>query len=295
MRCQMRTSKRSHFAAISVALVLLVGVCTPMFAQPAGPAGASPAPTDAPPEPTADPAADAEAAAKARAEEAESVCRQGVTALKDGKVSAVKALPEGARQTLLQGEQFPTLVACLAVAGNDSGICSLLPKEAAAACVEQAKIAKELKNVPKEQLKFSIIARACRGNESKATCDKALEAMKSGDAAKCKAAFDKVDMSAFCAALATGDGSQCQPITDADQRGVCVAYATNDPGKCPQDAADCVLLTKTFVTLAKDGLAGMRDVDPSLAAAGQGKEACAPMLAELETACTKRSEAPAPK
>jgi hypothetical protein len=288
----MKTGARNHFVAIPVALVLLLGLHTPCIGQPAGPAGAA-ASTPAPPEPDADPEADAEAAATAKAEVTESVCSKNVAALSAGKMAAVNALKPEARKTLLQGKNAGAIAACLAVASGDSGFCNLLPKEAVAGCVDQAKIAKELKGVPNEQLKFAIVSRACRGNESAADCDKALAAMKSGDAAKCKT-FAKVQMSAFCAAMATGDATQCQPLTNADERGVCVAYATNDPSKCPADAADCILMTKTFAKLAKDGLAGMSDVDPSLAAVSQGKEACAPMLADMEKACNDASVA-APK
>jgi hypothetical protein len=286
----MKTGTGNPFAAISVALVLLIGICTPVFAQPAGPAGAAPAATQAPPLPTVDAEADARAAAAAKAEEAEKACSKNTETLAAGKMAAVNALPAEQRKSLLRGQNAAAVAACLAVANDDADFCKLLPKETAAACVDQAKVAKELKGVPKEQLKFVIISRACRGNESKADCDKALEAMKSGDAAKCKS-FAKVQMSAFCAALATGDATQCKPLTNGDERGVCVAYATNDPSKCPADAADCILLTKTFAKLAKDGLAGMQDIDPSLAAASQGKDACTPMLADMEKACNEASQA----
>jgi hypothetical protein len=44
-------------------------------------------------------------------------------------------------------------------------------------------------------------------------------------------------------------------------------------------------LANTFATAEKEGLEGFRKSDPAVAAARGGKEACAPLVAELEGLC----------
>lgn len=208
-------------------------------------------------------------------------CKQAVTDLGTGDVG-LKALPDTKRTTVIQHQSATRLFTCLAIAEDKSARCDALPKQGKGECAAQFQVARELKGVPKERVKAQLIYRSCLPNAAKADCEAARDAIMAGDPAKCKGA--KGVNPDFCAALASGDAAKCGALQGAE-RDLCSAYVTEDPKRCPKDSGDCQLVVSTFAKLKKEGLDGMQDIDPTLAAVSKGKAACAPLMSEFEKFC----------
>ncbi len=232
-------------------------------------------------------AAAAEATAKAKAAVAAS-CQKTAAGLNSADLAALKALPTDKQTMLMHAPAAANLMACLTIAENDDRFCKMLADTAQRdKCVQHWKDVRELKALPKEQLKAHLIYQSCIGSTAKADCETVRDAMAAGDAAKC-AALSSAPLRAFCAAIATGDASKCKTLPAGEERGRCEAYATEDETRCPKDSGDCRNLARSFAAIRKSGLGAVEDIDPTTAAAVKGRQSCAPYVTEFEHFCTEQ-------
>jgi hypothetical protein len=244
----------------------------------AAPAGGKvePTPAQEPPEATLEPTQPPDS------------CRKTLADLGAGDRSALELFPPQKRAQILGAPAGMRLVACLAIAQDDSRFCDALPDERKIECLQDREVMGELKSLPKEGVKGYLIHRLCVQGSPQAECDKIKAAIDTRDAARCKGLADSA-FQAFCEALASGDVKKCDPLPrDASKgpdRGLCAAYTTDDSSHCRKDSPDCIKLAKTFATAKKEGLEGFATSDPAVAAARQGKAACAPLVKELESLC----------
>lgn len=238
-------------------------------------------------EPTA--AATGEAAEKPTPDPAMAqACKQAVAKLAKGDTKALSATSSGGGRSLAENGASEPAVTCLAVAIGNVRICDALADPAKKACAAHAQDVADLKGLPKEAIKAQVIYGLCMSGEpkqEKAVCEKARDAVKSGKAEGC-AAFSKPSDRDLCAGIATGDASKCSALADADQRDFCAALATDDAKRCPQGSDHCRTMISTIVALRKGDAKEVEPLDPILAAAKGGKQACAPLLAKLEKDCS---------
>jgi hypothetical protein len=246
----------------------------PAKAEKAADAGAQPAADSGTPGPTVEPTRDSAALAKSCA------------TLGSGDLSALDSLEKEKRQGLVGTPQALHALTCLAVAANDKRPCEALEDEGKKRCLDQLSTFGDLKDLPKEGVKAALLHRMCLAGSSKADCDKIRDAMTKKDAAGC-ASLGAAEMREFCSALVSGDASKCKGLPEGEERGRCEAYATDDPSRCAKDSVDCRNMAGAFAKVKKDGLAGLGDIDPGAVAATKGKDACAPLLAALATACAQ--------
>ena len=139
-------------------------------------------------------------------------------------------------------------------------------------------------------IKAHVIYNLCMSGEpkqEKAVCEKAREAVKTKSAAPCDA-FSKPADRDLCAGIATGDPSKCSALTDPQQRDFCTALATDDVKKCPKDSDNCRQLIGTVAALQQGDSKQVEEIDPILAAAKGGKQACGSLLAALEKDCREQ-------
>lgn len=254
-----------------------VGEAAPAKAAGEGPAGqAAGESTPGTPAPTAEPTQSSEA------------CQKILTDIGAGDRAALESFSSQTRARILGTPTGMRLVSCLAVAEDDSRFCDALPEDRKAECLQDREVMRELKSLPKEGLKPHIIHKLCMQGSPKAECDKIKAAMTSGDAGKCKDVAD-ASFRTFCEGLASGDAKKCDALprdsSNGPDRGLCAAFVTDDSSRCRKDSPDCIKLAQTFATAKKEGLEGFRTSDPAVAAARKGKEACAPLVAELKRLC----------
>ena len=105
--------------------------------------------------------------------------------------------------------------------------------------------------------------------------------MTTGDAGKCNAlsqAAGAWGRRGLCAALVTGDAAKCPDDGDPTHRAGCTAMVTEDASRCPKTSTDCINMAQRLALVRKDN-------DPTFAAATQGRQACAPLLAHLQHSC----------
>lgn len=259
---------------------------------PAKPASAS-APDQKPPaaatgegataESTPQDEATPDAAAQATATAVASACKKTVATLGAGDLAALKPLTKEQKAALLAGPSATRLMTCLAVAGDSDRYCESLPGDAKRDCGESVKLARDLRKMPKGDEKAFVIHRLCLAGSVKSECDQARKAILASEPAECGGLVN-VPLRLFCTAIASGDAAKCGGL-QGDERMVCEAYASDDPGRCPKESVDCQNLTRTFAAVKKDGLAGVRDIDPAVIAVRGGKQACTPLLADMEESC----------
>jgi hypothetical protein len=268
------------FGALTISCAAAAAEQNPAPAKPAGgQAGQAPTAELTPKEEaTVDPVAEATATAVA------ATCKKTVADIGSSGPAGLQSLSEEKRSALLRGPAATSLFMCLATAGDNTRYCDPLPEPGKTDCAERVKLARELKAMPKESVKAYLIHRSCLASSAKADCEKVKEAMTAGSATPC-AGLSNASMRDFCTALATGDPGKCAGLSDGAERAHCEAYASDDPGRCPEDSRDCRNLTRAAAALKKQGLEGLQDIDPAVAAARRGKQACAPLLADLEEFC----------
>ena len=248
--------------------------------------------------PPASPATDANPTATKDA--AIDECGKALDKLAAGDPTALDSFEEQRRKTLMMQQPAAAAVSCLAVAEQNEKFCDLLPKEQKEGCTHQFKMLGSLKGASKDELKARLIFESCSqgGKGNVPVCQIFRDAIASHDAGKCNG-LPKVasgDPSpedikkgvALCTALATSDASKCKAITDKAEQENCVAYASNDPKRCPKDSDDCRTIVKGFSIVEQKGVAGLGDVDPTFTAVVEGKKACAAKTAELKKGCTVR-------
>jgi hypothetical protein len=240
--------------------------------EQAAPAGVTPAPQ-------ATPDADAAATATAVAE----ACKKTVATLGSGDLAALKPLTEEQKDALLGAPSGTHLMTCLAVAGDSERYCDALPKDAKGGCTESVKLARELRKLPKGAEKAHVIHQLCLVGPSRSECDQARKAMVAREPAECGSLVHPA-LRHFCEAIASGDAGKCGGL-QGDERKVCEAYASEDPGRCPKESLDCQNITRTFAAVKTGGLEGVKDIDPAVVAIRGGKQACAPLLGDLEKSC----------
>ncbi len=215
-------------------------------------------------------------------------CKKTVASVVSGGLPALDALSPHKRGAILGSPTGVQFITCLAVAGDDAKLCNALPEKAKAECLESRESLRDLKAVPKAGLKARVIYRLCVQGSSKEECAKIQTAITEGDAAKCKG-VSKEGFRTFCEALATSDVKRCDPLPEAapdgPSRGLCAAFASEDPRHCPKDSGDCARLTNSFATMKKQGLEGFSKSDPSVAAARSGKKACEVLVPDLANLC----------
>lgn len=227
--------------------------------------------TDTPAEPTSKPAT--EKSSEPAADAAAVACEKAVTALGSGDLSAMKSLPPETRAALereyTEHYGLAEVFSCLAVADDDSRYCDLLPNPEKDGCLSQRQFIHGLKALPKGASALPLVDarlyQQCTSVLSKADCGKMQEAMTTRDAAKCKGLPD--DLSILCDAVVTGNAS-----------------------RCPKEGDDCSRTVALVAKLNKDGLEGLRvdsDLEVFVAAARDGKPACAPLLALLKRSCSQ--------
>lgn len=218
------------------------------------------------PSPAGSPMPDAKGAA-------EDPCEKAVTALGSGDLSAFKSLPPETRAAFERAYRehygLAEVFSCLAVADDNSRYCDLLPNPEKDGCFSQRQFIHGLKALPKGASALPLVAarvyQQCTSVLSKADCGKMQEAMTTRDAAKCKGLPD--DLSILCDAVVTGNAS-----------------------RCPKEGDDCSRTVALVAKLNKDGLEGLRvdsDLEVFVAAARDGKPACAPLLALLKSSCSQ--------
>jgi len=225
------------------------------------------------------------AAAKAKAEAMES-CKKTAAGLNAADLAALKALPADRQTILMKAPSSISLMTCLTVAENDDRFCKMLTdKDQQERCLQHWKQVAEIKALPKEQVKANVIYRSCIEGTAKADCDALRDAMVANDVAKCKAVSS--ELRSFCEAVVTGDAGKCKGLPAGEDRGRCEAYATEDESRCPKDSIDCHNMARNFAGFRKSGLAGVQGIDPSAAAAVNGRQACASYVTEFERLCTE--------
>jgi hypothetical protein len=190
---------------------------------------------------------------------------------------------------LLAGAAGIDAISCLAVADDNEKHCDLLGEDAKKACVDQWKVGRELKGLPKEKVKAQLMYRTCASNSPNMNCDVVREAIGEKDAAKCKN-LKEASQQTFCNAVVAGDAKKCDAIPAGPERDYCAAFAADDPGRCPKNATDCIAMASGFAALKKGGLEGFANIDARIAAASMGPKACANLLASLDEACGKKKE-----
>ena len=241
----------------------------------AGQAGEAPK-IDTTPLPTAEPTLNPTAAA--------ATCKNVAAKLGVGDLSVLESLPPDLRTALLLKPTLVNLFICLAIADDNRRYCDALPEERKGECVDQWELVRELKAAPEGTGKTQAIYHLCRKNSPQADCDKVREAMTTADAGKCKG-VSKTQERVFCTALATGDATKCNGLPEAADRDFCAALSTDDARRCPKESTDCSDMVRSFAALKKEGLEGAQAIDPRLAAVRKGKQACAPLSADLEHVC----------
>lgn len=219
------------------------------------------------------------------AKAAEEACKKAAAGLRTGDASAVEALDETQRKALLGSSTGVKALTCLAIAADDKSRCDLLEDDAKKACLDQWKLGRELKGVPKEEVKAQLLYRTCVSNSTGVNCDLLRDAVKSGDPERCKD-LDDAARRAFCAAVAGGNIKECGNVPEGAERAYCEAFATDDASRCPKEAPDCIAMARGFAALKKGGLEGFKDIDATIAAAAMGTKVCDGLLGELEKSCS---------
>lgn len=264
-------------------LSALAGVVLIALAAPGAAAPADPAPTIA----TTPHTEGGEAAPTAEPTPSAEVCKAAVAKFGGGDRAALDGLPPAQKASLLGSEAGGRVLACLAVAENDDTFCESLPDDRKQECHLNREMLGDMKDLPKEQLKAYVMHRLCLQDGTAAECGAIEAAIRSRDASGCSAITDR-SRQIFCEALATGDAAKCGALpvgTDDGNRGVCAALASDDPKRCPKDAGDCARLVGTLATMQAKGLGGLAKNEPGLAAAREGRAACAPLVGQLQAAC----------
>lgn len=215
-------------------------------------------------------------------------CKEAIAKLSGGDVGALDELDDATKQRLLGHPATRDVVICFAVASGNRAHCDVLPAQAKADCLERFAFAQKLKGAPKKALKAELFYRICQSGNPKppeGTCEKVRDAMVSGDASACdQLPFEPAERG-LCAGLVTGDPTKCDTFEEPGRRAGCVAFVTGDPEKCAKGDEDCRRPLRSLAIMQKKGLAGIGDIDPISAAAAKGKEACAPLVANLEGLC----------
>jgi hypothetical protein len=232
--------------------------------------------------PEAEGTPDAEAQATATAVAA--ACKKTVATLGSGDLAALKPLTKERKAALLGAPAATRVLTCLAVAGDSDRYCESLPADGKRDCAESVKLARELRKLPKGAEKAFLIHRMCLSGPAPSECDQARKAMIAGEAAECGGLVN-ASIRHFCTAMASGDATKCGAL-EGDERKTCEAYVSDDPGRCPKESLDCQNITRTFAAVKKDGLAGAKEIDPAVVAVRGGKQACTPLLADLEAHCS---------
>ncbi len=213
--------------------------------------------------PTPNAAATATANAKSAAAEA---CKKAIAKFGSGDASALKSLPAETRSAIEKGG-LSKAAGCLAAANDNEHLCDSATSAAEKdACYSDLGLMRQLKSQPKGAsllaLFIPVVHKQCKTQFAAAACDSFRDAVLKKDAAKCKEAPES--MRQGCAALVAGDPSMC-PKGDNE----CVHWATNEP------------------KFRKDGFKGMADSPAAMAFATGKRDACAPLLSELESSCSK--------
>ncbi len=267
---------------IPVAVHAASGDEAPAAAQPEGAkAGADTKTTP----PAGTPAADE----KAKAPEQSPGCDKITTAF-DAKGPGMASLSKEQRAQLVSSHVGQQALLCLALADGQPDHCdNVLTDDAKKKCLSQFDLLHELRGLPKEKLKGHLIHKGCMEHvlcEScgKKECDDFEDAVDTGSETKCGSSPEPTR--SFCTALATRDPAKCSGVPK-DMRTVCEAMATEDVKRCPAGDADCKGLVNSFAVFRKQGLDGAEEVDPSLAAAATGRDACKPLLTKFEKACSE--------
>lgn len=246
------------------------------------PKAADPQAADAAPaeQPTPDAAAQATAAAVATG------CKKAIGDLTRDP-AGLKSLSKEEKAALVQAPMARDLLTCLAVASDDARYCDLLTGNEKQRCAGQRKDLRELKGVPKEQVKSATIFKVCSTDGDKGDCEKLRAAIAANDAAKCSGLPDK--MMPFCQALAGSDASKCQGMPAGEDRSTCEAFASDDASRCLKESVNCIAIAQSFAAVKKDGLGGVAGIDASAAAVVKGKDACTEYATGLEKFCAGRN------
>jgi hypothetical protein len=278
---------RLQMATGAVAILLaLGGSCVPVVASPAATDSTTPKATSAGAsegQETPAPTPDATAEAEKKAED----CKNNIADLTSGNLSALEARKDKL-DALLGKPVAVSALMCLAIAEGNSDYCKLLSQEKKEECLAQFRLVGELKGLPKERMKGQLMYRACHGNLPDKDCESIRDAMAAGDAAKC-AGISDAGWGVFCAALATGDVAKCKDVPP-EGRGDCEGYVSEDENRCPKESGDCRRMVRVIAAIKKNGLAGLEGIDPRVAAAVKGKQACDPLLSELQGSCTEEDK-----
>jgi hypothetical protein len=220
-------------------------------------------------------------------------CKKIVASLSSGSLKPGTSPPADQLSALGQNTAASEALTCLACASDNQGYCNLLPEPSKGYCSGTWALARDIKTAPKTSVKSYVLYSYClRTGTSKAVCDKGLELMIKGNASRCKELATDVQRQ-VCVGILKEDPKACDRLTSADDRLGCSVLMSGDASRCPKDSKPCIEMAHMIAAAEKNGLEGLQDITPALAAAKLGKSACAKLVDAMEQACATKPAAAA--